>query len=186
MNMTQLSAMNKLKTTRIITVFHAREDLERFKRGIPPRKNPYHGHLKDAYALASKELNLSRYLYFGIESYTYTPNDLPYCGIRINDNENTHYAILDVYESKASISDYYNWSDIIFFMETKEPDEILTSLRLLKDDSLLPKYRSEKHRVIQAIYDRSCIANIVEYGVIRNSEEYLYKIGGLKNGMEYM
>ena len=82
MNMTQLSAMNKLKTIRIITVFHAREDLERFKRGIPPRNNPHHGHLKDTYALASKELNLSRYLYFGIESYTYTPNDLPYCGIR--------------------------------------------------------------------------------------------------------
>ena len=71
-------------------------------------------------------------------------------------------------------------------METKEPDEILTSLRLLKDDSLLPVYRAEKHRVIQAIYDRSCIANIVEYGVIRNSEEYLSKIGGMQNGMEYM
>lgn len=94
-NIIQTTSMNEEKTTRVITVFHAREDLERFKRGIPSRKNPYHGHLKDAYALASKELNLSRYLYFGMESYTCTANDLPYHGVRID--KNTYYAILDVY-----------------------------------------------------------------------------------------
>lgn len=64
-------------------------------------------------------------------------------------------------------------------METKETNEVLTSLRLLKDKSLLPLYRNENHRVIQVIYDRSCIANVLECGVIHNAEEYLYKIGGM-------